>query len=162
MKKEMIKLTVTHAVCSRCGFERILYFTSGYFYGERIVSTKSGKYCAYVNLLNENIIQELKKYCTDLFLEKKISISKEKLARIVSNIYGITCDNICNEKVDTIPNSKCPDCCVRTMVENQEYGERLMEVPVPQVPHHFWESLDKDAKRNEIEKELFRQRYLES
>ena len=164
MKKEIIRirLIVTRAVCSRCGFERILYFTSDNMYGERVVSTKSGKYCAYVNLLNENVIQELEKYCTEYFLERKINLSKNKLGRIVSNIYGITCDNICDEKIDTIPNTKCAKCCEGTMKEDQEYGERLMEVEALKVTHFFWESLDENARRNEIEKELFRQRYWKS
>lgn len=60
-----IKLTVAHGKCLNCGTERILYFISNATYGERIVSTKSGKKCAYANILGENIIQELEKYCVE-------------------------------------------------------------------------------------------------
>ena len=55
------KLTVAHGKCLNCGTERIVYYTCNAMYGERIVSTKSGKKCAYAYLLNENIIEELKK-----------------------------------------------------------------------------------------------------
>lgn len=163
-KKKMIriKLIVAHAKCLKCGFERTLYFTSDNMYGERVVSTKSGKYCAYVNLLNENIVQELEEYCVECFSKKKVNISKNRLARIVSNIYGITCDDIYNEKIDTMPNAKCVNCNEETLVENKEYGERLVEVEALEATHDFWESLDKDAKRNEVKKELVRQGYLEN
>lgn len=162
MKKEVmrIKLIVAHAKCLKCGFERTLYFTSDNMYGERVVSTKSGNYCAYANLQNENIIQELEKYCIEYFSEKKINISKNKLARIISNIYGITCDDIFEEKIDTTSNTKCINCCEGIMVENKEYGERLMEVEVPKVTHYFWGNLDKDAKKDQIEKELIRQGWV--
>lgn len=109
-RKIKLKLTVVHAKCSNCNMKRILCFTSNYTYGERIVSTKSGKQCAYANLLSENIIQEVEKYCTELYLENNISISPTRLARIVSSIYGITCDDINGEKIDTISNTRCPNC----------------------------------------------------
>lgn len=162
MRKEMIrmKLIVAHAKCLKCGFERTLYFTSNNMYGERVVATKSGKYCAYVNLLNENIVQELEKYCVECFFEKKINVSKNKLARIVSNIYGITCDDIFGEEVDTTPNTKCVNCSEGKMVENKEYGERLTEVEALEVTHISWENLDKDAKKNKVKEELLRQGYL--
>ncbi len=130
-------------------------------YGERVVSTKSGKYCAYINLLNENIVQELEVYCVECFTEKQSNVSKSKLARIISNIYGITCDDIFGEKIVTTPNTKCINCGNGTMVENKECGERLEEVDVLEVTHDFWEDLDKDDKRNEVKKELIRQGYLE-
>ena len=156
----IIKLIVAYAKCSKCGFERKLYFTSGNMYGERVISTKSGKYCAYVNLLNENIVQELGAHCVECFAEKQVNVSKSKLARIVSNIYGITCDDIFDEKIDTMPNTKCVNCSYGTMVENKECGERLVEVDALEVTHDFWEDLDKDAKRNEVKNELIRQEYF--
>lgn len=61
------KLTVAHGKCLNCGTERILYFTSNGTYGERIVSTRSGKKCAYANILNENIMQELEKMYRVMF-----------------------------------------------------------------------------------------------
>lgn len=95
-----MKLIVTHAKCSKCKMERILYFTHDFTYGERIVSTKSGRQCAYVNLLNENIAQELEKYCAEIFSQNGIGVVSSKLARITSCIYGIACDDINGEKID--------------------------------------------------------------
>lgn len=156
-----IKLVVARAKCLNCGFERILYFTSNDMYEERVVSTKSGKYCAYVNLLNENIIQELEQYCTECFSEKGIDLTKSKLARAASNIYGITCDDLLEEKVDTMSSTKCVNCNAGKMVELKEYGEKLTEVEVLEVTHNFWRSLDEDSKKNVVKKELVRQGYLD-
>lgn len=156
-----LKLTVAHGKCLNCGTERILYFTSNATYGERIVSTKSGKKCAYANILSENIIQELKKYCTELCLENGISISSRKLARIVSSIYGITCDEIDGEKIDTIPNTKCPNCLERKLVEDDKFGEQLKEIVAVEVTHNSWEMLKDNERKEKINQELRRQGYLE-
>lgn len=163
MNKRMIKLklTVAHAKCLNCGTERILYFTSNYTYGERVVSSKSGKKCAYVNLLNENILQELEKYCSQIYQENGISISSSKLARIISNIYGITCDEIGGEKVDTIPNTKCPNCLERKLVEDEKFGEQFKEIEAFEVTHNAWEILGDNERKEKINLELVRQGYLQ-
>lgn len=150
-KKIKVKLILSHAKCSNCKAERILYFTHNYTYGERIVFTKSGKQCAYVNLLGENIVQELEKYCTELYLENKINISANKLARIVSSIYGITCDDINGEKVDTTPNTKCPNCLERKLVEDNNCKEQLTEIEAYEVTHYSWEKLEDNVKKEFIE-----------
>lgn len=159
-QKIKIRLIVTHAKCSKCGYERTLYFSTDNMYGERIVSTKSGKFCAYVNLLDESLAKELEKYCIELFFENSVSFSKSKIARIVSNIYGITCDEIFDEKIDTIPNIKCVNCCNTTMVEKKEYGECLVDVEAFKVSHKCWNNLDKNGKKEAIRKELIRQGYI--
>lgn len=163
MDNRMIKfkLIVAHGKCLNCGTERILYFTSNATYGERIVSTKSGKKCAYANIFSENIIQELERYCTELCLENGISISSSKLARIVSSIYGITCDEVGGEKIDTIPNTKCPDCLERKLVEDDKFGEQLQEIEAFEVTHNSWEKLEDNERKEKIKRELIRQGYLE-
>lgn len=156
-----IKLTVAHGKCLNCGTERILYFTSNATYGERIVSTKSGKKCAYANILGENIIQELEKYCVELCMEYGISISSNKLGRIVSSIYGITCDEVEGEKIDTIPNTKCPNCLERKLIEDDKFGEQLKEIEAVEVTHNSWEMLGDNERKEKIKQELRRQGYLE-
>lgn len=139
----------------------VLYFTSNATYGERIVSTKSGKKCAYANILNESIMQELEKYCAELCLENGISISSSKLARIVSSIYGITCDEVDGEKIDTIPNTKCPNCLERKLVEDDKFGEQLKEIEAVEVTHNSWEMLEDNERKEKIKQELRRQGYLQ-
>ena len=155
------KLTVVHGKCLNCGAERILYFTSNATYGERIVSTKSGKKCAYANILSENIIQELEQYCAELYLENGINISSSKLARIASSIYGITCDKVDGEKIDTIPNTKCPSCLERKLVEDDKFGEQLKEIEAFEVTHNSWKMLGDNERKEKIIRELIRQGYLE-
>lgn len=137
-----------------------MYFDSNCTYGERIVATKSGKQCAYVNLFSEKIAQELERYCVELCLENKINISSNKLARIVSSIYGITCDEIDGEKIDTIPNTKCPNCLERKLVEDDNFGEQLIEIEAFNVTHNLWETLGDTERKEKVNKELVRQGYL--
>lgn len=155
-----LKLDVAQGKCKNCGTERILYFTSSYTYGERLVSTKSGNKCAYANILGENIIQSLKKYCEELYLENGISMPSGKLARIVSNIYGITCDEIDGEEIDTIPNTKCPNCLEKKMEEDHIFGEQIKEIEVLEVTHNLWEMLGDNERKEKINQELIRQGYL--
>ena len=159
-RKMKFKLAVAHAKCANCGMERILYFTSNDLYGERIVSTKSGKLCAYANLLSENIIQELENMCTEVYFKSGVSISSSKLARIVSSIYGITCDDINGEQIDTISNTKCPYCLERKLIEDDKWGEQLMEIEVFEVMHDFWGKLEYKEKIEKVKGELIRQGYL--
>lgn len=155
-----VKLNIAREKCLNCGAERILYFTHNYTYGERIVSTASGKRCAYANLIGENIIQELKQYCEELFLENGIVMPSIKMARIVSNIYGVTCDEIEGEKIDTIPNTKCPNCLEKKMIEDKTLGEQLKGVEICEVTHNEWERLDKKERKEIVNNELIRQGYL--
>ncbi len=156
-----VKLNIAREKCLNCGAERMLYFTHNYTYGERIVSTASGKRCAYANLIGENIIQELKQYCEELFLENGIDMPSMKMARIVSDIYGVTCDEIENEKIDTIPNTKCPKCLESKMEEDKSFGEQLNEIEICEVSHNKWEMLDKKERKEKIYTELIRQGYID-
>ncbi len=155
-----IKLIVARGKCLNCGTERILYFTTNSTYGERIVFTKSGKKCAYANLLSENIVKELEKYCAELCLENGMNISSRKLARIVSSIYGITCDDVDGEKIDTLPNTKCPNCLERKLVEDDKFGEQLKEIEAFVVTHNSWKKMGDNEKKKKVNSELVRQGYI--
>ena len=157
---EKIKLTVTHAKCSNCGFERILYFMSDNSYGERVLSTKDGHLCAYSNLLKEQIIPELYELSKEVFTSMNIEISESKMKRIVSNIYGITCDEINNEIIDNTPNWKCNNCSDGEMKEDKLYGEKLIEIEMPFVKHNKWNIMSTDEKKQLIIKELKSQKYI--
>jgi hypothetical protein len=155
-----LKLTVAHAKCSNCGFERKLYFMSDYAYGERVVSTKDGQLCAYANLLDEQNISELFNLTKIVFSEINIIISDSKLKRIVSNIYGILCDKINGEIIDNTPNWKCSNCNIGKMIEDKVFGENLMEIEVPIVTHVSWNSLNESEKKQVIIEELKQQAYI--
>lgn len=155
-----LKLTIVHAKCSKCGFERILYFTPDYWYGERIVSTEDGKLCAYANLMEENIIQELDEICIDIFKKENINVSKNKKGRIVSQIYSITCDDIDGQKVDNTPNWKCCNCSDGKMEENKVFGEKIMDIQMPYVTHKAWNLLDYSQKKYKVKSELIKQGYM--
>lgn len=43
-------------------------------------------------------MQELEEQCMNVFQERGVEISQNKLARIVPYLYGVTCDDINGEK----------------------------------------------------------------
>lgn len=155
-----LRLILAHAKCSKCGFERILYFTPDYWYGERVVSTKDGKLCAYANLLEENIIQELDEICIEIFKKEDINISKNKRGRIVSQIYSITCDDIDGQNVDNTPSWKCSNCLDGEMEEDKEFGEKIMDIQMPYVSHNAWNLLEHNHKEYKVKCELINQGYM--
>lgn len=158
--KIKVKLTVAYAKCSNCGFERTLYFMSDNSYGERVVSTKNGCLYAYANLLDEQIIPELFELSKEVFSSMHIVMTESKMKRIVSNIYGITCDEICDEIIDNTPNWKCNNCSNGKMEEDKLFGEKLMEIEMPFVTHYKWNIMNTDGKKQVIIKELTLQKYI--
>lgn len=149
-----LKLTIAHVKCHKCGFERILYFTPDNWYGEKVVSTKDGKLCAYANLMEENVIQELDEICIDIFKKEKIDVSKNKRGRIVSQMYSITCDDIDGQKVDNTPSWNCCNCLNGEVEEDKEFGEKIMDIQMPYVTHTVWDSLDYSQKKSKVKSEL--------
>lgn len=154
-KKQKVKLTVAHAKCDNCGLECTLYFLPDFSYAERIVTTKNGKYCAYVNLFDENVTEELTIICETILSNKGLVISKNKLGRLVSNVYPITCDDIEGMKIENTPNWKWPNCTNGKMEEDKEYGEKLDELEIPIVSHNDWKKLTEKEQLviNELERE---------
>ena len=144
--KKSLRLTVAHGKCSQCGFERILYFSCAFSYGERIMSTKDGKSCAYANLIAENIIPELQGICTEILKKENINLPKD----IASQIYYITCDDIDGQKVDGTPLFKCPNCPDGKIKEDKEFGEQLMDIQMPYITHKAWDMLDYDQKMQKV------------
>lgn len=155
-----MKLTLAHVKRSKCGFERILYFTPGNWYGERVVSTKDGKLCAYANLMKEITIQRLDEIYIDIFKKENINISKNKRGRIVSQIYSITCDDIDGQKVDNTLSLKCCNCLGGEMEEDKEFGEKVMDIQMPYVTHKAWNLLDYSQKEYKVKSELINQGYM--
>jgi hypothetical protein len=162
MDNKAIKIwtTVVYAKCSNCGFERKLYFTSDYSYGERVVSTKDGKLCAYANLLIEKNSAELFELSKEIFSDMNIEITETKLKRLASSIYGIMCDEIENEVIDNTPNWKCSNCHNGKMEEDKIFGEKLMEIEMPIVIHDKWNAMSQSEKKQVILEELKQQSYI--
>ena len=63
------------------------------------------------------------------------------------------------EKIDTIPNTKCPNC-LEKMVEDDKFGEQIKEIKAFEVTHNSWEMLGYNERKEKINRELFRQGYL--
>lgn len=159
-KRIKVKLTVAYVKCVNCGFQRKLYFLPDFSYGERIVTTKNGEYCAYVNLLNEKLTEELTIICKYILGKKEIDMSKSKMGRMISNIYPIVCDDINGMKVENTPSWKCPNCTNGKMEEDKEYGEKLEEMEIPIVTHDTWREMDKQQKIIFVEREMKTQGYI--
>lgn len=159
-KKLKVKLIVAHAKCINCGFERTLYFLPNNSYGERIVSTNNGEHCAYANLLEDNIIEELTTICKNILNNNRIFLSTNILGRVVSNIYPITCDNIAGMKISSTAYWKCPICLSEKIEEDKEYGEQLNEMEIQYVSHDMWQKSDMQQKIKYVEHEMKVQGYI--
>lgn len=84
---------------------------------------------------------------------KCLNCGTERILYFASNAaYG--------EKIDTIPNTKCPDCIEGKLVEDDKFGEQSKEIEEIEVTHHSWEMLGDNERKEKINRELIRQGYL--
>lgn len=150
----------TRGKCPKCGALRVQYWSSGFLFGEILVSTRSGEHCAYAYLLEEKIIPELTEYCTELFAEKDVRIDEYEFSSVISSIYGITCDDLEGQRVDSIRNALCPHCADVELQKDKEYGEKEQLLVLPLVSHCAWDKLSEAEKKQKVYQELLRQRII--
>ncbi len=161
MNKNLItvKVRIEEALCKQCGEKKSFYYLSDYSYGERLVMTKDLKYYAYVNLIEDKAFDELEKYIKLILECYNITLSEKLLAKCINNLFGITCDAINNQPIDTASrDDKCLSC------GNDNFGQNISEaiedIEIPSVTHMQWDRLNEDEKINVIKKELKKQNYL--
>ena len=140
--------------CEKCGFERVIYSGTESAYGERLIQTVTGKYCAYAYILDDGIMDELREYCSEYFFPVKLD--NWRIADIASRIYAVTCDEIYDEIFDTSKLTVCPRCG-SNMAEDKHYGERMEMMNIPVITHNVWNSLRREKKVAKIQEEIINQ-----
>ena len=161
MNKNILAVRVRkeEALCIQCGKIKSFYYLSDYSYGERLVMTKDFKCYAYANLIEDKAFEELDKYIRLILECHNITFSEKILAKCINDLFGITCDYIKNQPVDTASrDDKCLFC------GNSEFGQNVSEaiedIEIPVVTHIVWDRLNEDEKISVIKKELKKQNYL--
>ena len=161
MNKDLIAIRVRkeEALCKQCGKKKSFYYLSDYSYGERLVKTKDFKHIAYANLIEDKAFEELEKYIRLILECHNITLSEKLFAKCINDLFGITCDAIKNQPVDTASkDDKCMFC------ENDDFGQNVSEtiedIEIPSVTHLDWDRLNEDEKINLIKKELKKQNYI--
>lgn len=155
MDKNIIAVRVRKedALCKQCGKKKSFYYLSDYSYGERLVMTKDFKCYAYANLIEDKAFQELEKYIKLILECYNTTLSEKLLAKCINDLFGITCDYIKNQPINTASrDDKCLFC------GNSDFGQNISEaiedVEVPVVTHIVWDRLNEDEKIGLIKKEL--------
>ena len=161
MNKNIIAVRVRKedALCKHCGKKKSFYYLSDYSYGERLVMTKDFRCYAYANLIEDTAFEELEKYIKLILECHNITLSEKLLAKCINDLFGITCDDIKNQPVDTASrDDKCLFC------GNSDFGQNVSEsienIEMPVVTHIVWDRLNEDEKISLIKKELKKQDYI--
>jgi hypothetical protein len=161
MNKNMkaVRVRKEDTLCKQCGKKKSFYYLSDYSYGERLVMTKDSKYYAYASLIEDKAFEELEKYIRLILECHNITLSEKILVKCINNLFGITCDTIKNEPVDTASrDDKCLSC------GNSDFGQNVSEtiedIEMPIVTHILWDRLNEDEKINVTKKELKKQNYI--
>lgn len=154
-----VKVRKEEALCKQCGRKKSFYYLSDYSYGERLVMTKDLKCYAYVNLIEDKAFEELEKYIRLILECHNITLSEKLLAKCINDLFGITCDDIKNQPVDTaIRDDKCLSC------GNSDFGQNISEsiedIEMPVVMHIVWDRRNEDEKISLIKEELKKQNYI--
>lgn len=154
MEQKYITKRVVRACykCSNCCIQRTVYYTSGFSYGEHIVSNWQGDICAYVYLPDDHyIIDELETLLNATLKDNNIILSKSKKRDLISLAYNITCDCVNGRTFYTIPTMDCLICKHGRMIYDQTLGERQVEITMPYVTHEIWQRLNDAEKKEQIQ-----------
>jgi hypothetical protein len=148
-------------LCSKCKFPREFFYLSDFSYGEKLFLINDGTDYAYVNLFEDEVFGE---FCdmADIVLKKwNIEFPKAKLAEVVHNIFGISCDSIDDKQIDTsLKDEKCTQCGSKEFESNLIEPEQFTDIEVPIVTHDWWKKLSSKEKCEHIERELQKRKYL--
>ncbi|QNU65408.1 hypothetical protein EHE19_010705 [Ruminiclostridium herbifermentans] len=159
MNMKTVRVRKEEALCKQCGKKKSFYYLSDYSYGERLVMTKDLKCYAYANLIEDKAFEELEKYIKLILECHNITLSEKQIAKCINDLFGITCDYIRNQPIDTASrDDKCLFC------GSDEFGQNISEtiedIEIPSVTHTAWDKLNEDEKINVIKKELKKQNYI--
>ena len=125
-------------------------------------SMKGFPYGRYNNCQVRNLTLEYHELLMTLDnIESILTSLSEEISSFSNNTTApsVVSDN--GEKIDTIPNIKCPNCLERKMIEDDKFGEQLKEIEAFKVTHNSWEILEDNERKEKINQELRRQGYLE-
>jgi len=93
--------------------------------------------------------------------ERDIEFTKTKLAEIVDDIFGISCDSIDGKPMDTsLKDERCFQCGSTEFESNLFEPEQLTDIEVPVVTHELWKRLSGKEKRKTIERQLQKRKYI--
>lgn len=154
-----VKVRREDALCTKCGAKKSFYYLTDFSYGESLVQTSDSKYCAYVNLIEDEVFDELEKYIKLILQSNKLNLSEKIFGKCLNNLFGITCDAIKDELVDTASrDDRCLSC------GNSDFGQNIYEgvedIELPIVTHTAWSKLNEYEKMSIIKEELKKQNYL--
>lgn len=140
--------------CFNCGGEFKLPHLRGIPYGEFLFRSEKGN-LAYLNALEDPYFEGI----STVFGASKYMSSRENdsvTSTVFHSIYGVICDPASDGsqyKIDPLPI--CPNCGAdhhfsRTPTHPAEW----IEMDVPNVSYHHWNTLSPDEKQNLIEKAI--------
>jgi len=142
-------------LCLKCRCPKEFFYLSDFSYGERLILINDGTEYAFVNLFEDEVFDEFKNLVISIIMEYNIEFTKVKLAEVVNNIFGISCDDIDGKKIDTShKEEKCIQCGSKEFEGNLIEPQELVDIDVPIVTHELWKKMSNAEKRENIEKEL--------
>lgn len=148
-------------LCSNCRYPREFFYLSDFSYGEKLLLINDGTEYVFVNLFEDEVFDEFNDIVNTVFKESSIEITKVKLVEVINNIFGISCDSIDGKEIDTsLKDEKCIKCGSKEFESNLIEPEQLIDIEAPIVTHDLWKNLSSKEKRENIERELKKRKYI--
>jgi hypothetical protein len=129
------KLRAFDCHCQQCGHQFVGLDFSDFDYGRRIFRTKGGRYLALWVSHEDPVADEF-----DSLLQKlvKMRLRPRERADLFDLTFGITCDPINGEFVDSSQRQVCPKCNSNHLRTFSIIPKRLVETKVYPVRHTQW------------------------
>jgi hypothetical protein len=157
MEKKIVKIKVRKEVtlCLKCKREKVFFYLSDYSYGQRLIKFCKGTKYAYVNLIEDSTYDELEKLLCNIMKDQNYMYTMEEMSVLLNDFFGLTCDSIEGELVDTrnsLLSDSCEFCGSDKFESNLIEPVQFIEMDLPIVTHNNWNILYPSKKKETIEK----------
>ncbi len=161
IKRIKLKVRKEEGVCKKCGEIKKFYYLSDFSYGEKLILIKNGKDYAYVNLFEDDALENLNEITNSVLEKYNVTLNRMMFAECINKLFGLTCDMIDNELVDTSNcNKKCKHCGYDKFSFGNDLKEAIIDIEIPVVTHLRWNSLNDADKLKSVENELRKLNYI--
>ncbi len=153
-----IRVRKEYVRCKTCGCVNEFRYLSDYEYGKKLIYLGNDKY-AFVNLITDKTYEEFSKRISLSFRKEGKYVSDNKCNQILKETFGITCDEIDNQKV-VFNNVKrhCTNCNSTDFEDVMAEQEEFTDEEVQEISHEKWNRLTDDEK-NQLVSDVLQRNY---
>ncbi len=153
-KTQQINVGLIRCLCCNCGNDYSFARLSDFSYGEWLLCTEDGKVRAYVNCIEDLVVNEAGEIVK--FLLRNVGLSEAQSIQRFHQVFDFTCDLINGAVVVMEERTDCPRCGNDKPKMSEYTPPRTAKIECATVTHEKWLSLSPDMRRQKLKEEMSR------